>query len=176
MLLGMSPELFFVLRDVLPIHACFNHSHVLVFEFPGWIPGSPNLLEFFGRVPPLPSRLGSSRWIPAAGPGSSREAEFTLGLRSLLHGLRLFFTEAVVPSDMELEVATEDIFRRSGERFGGSAVRLTDGWMPQKSAGGGPTLSLFFLFFSFFPLFFSGTGRKHTLEAWFASAIVGLDL
>ncbi|CAJ1400396.1 unnamed protein product [Effrenium voratum] len=46
------------------------------------------------------------------GDGTLNKAEFTLGLRSLLHGLRLFFTEAVVPSDMELEVATEDIFRR----------------------------------------------------------------
>ena len=38
--------------------------------------------------------------------------EFTTALRSLLGGLRLFYVEAVMPGDVELEVAIDECFRR----------------------------------------------------------------
>ena len=43
------------------------------------------------------------------------QAEFTIVLRSLLHGLRLFYNDAVMPNDAELEVAIDECFKRWAE-------------------------------------------------------------
>ena len=40
------------------------------------------------------------------------QEEFTVALRSLLNGLRLFYTDAVMPGDAELEVAIDQCFAR----------------------------------------------------------------
>eukprot|EP00913_Durusdinium_trenchii_P004052 g3754.t1 len=46
------------------------------------------------------------------GDGALNKAEFTIVLRSLLHGLRLFYNDAVMPNDAELEVAIDECFKR----------------------------------------------------------------
>ncbi|CAK9028361.1 Potassium voltage-gated channel subfamily H member 7 [Durusdinium trenchii] len=49
------------------------------------------------------------------GDGALNKAEFTIVLRSLLHGLRLFYNDAVMPNDAELEVAIDECFKRWAE-------------------------------------------------------------
>eukprot|EP00435_Cladocopium_sp_Y103_P028317 s552_g7.t1 len=46
------------------------------------------------------------------GDGTLNKEEFTVALRSLLNGLRLFYTDAVMPGDAELEVAIDQCFAR----------------------------------------------------------------
>lgn len=46
------------------------------------------------------------------GDGTLNKEEFTVALRSLLSGLRLFYTDAVMPGDAELEVAIDQCFAR----------------------------------------------------------------
>ena len=55
------------------------------------------------------------------------QEEFTVALRSLLSGLRLFYTDAVMPGDAELEVAIDQCFARPW--VGGLGPGLLEGWM-----------------------------------------------
>ena len=46
--------------------------------------------------------------------GVLNKAEFCIGVRSILTGLHTWFAGAVMPADVELEVALDDLFKRPG--------------------------------------------------------------
>ena len=55
--------------------------------------------------------------------GQLNKAEFCIAIRSILAGLHVWYAGAVMPADIELEVAVDDLFKRPGILWVAAALK-----------------------------------------------------